>query len=272
MLDVVVPTVPTPVPAVLVIRAPVVLLPMTHATTISRPKTTFHHPPEKSVNAESEHDRVTRQPYTSSVSDMHFPDRTYITDALLTVEADIHKYGWDRDPILGMLCQQPDGSWALAVASIFDRPKIEPGEFISRLGQTLLRPAAARMVDSMLADIPQPLALVMVAEAWSTQTSASERGYRRAGDMPDAKELRMTSAIDFLGRDYSIWRIRGEEPVDHHGEPGFKAEGRVPEGMRMILLAMARRMPGFEESAKILESLSFAISDTDRPTTRQGQG
>jgi hypothetical protein len=186
---------------------------------------------------------------------MNFPTRDWVTTKLLDIEADVHRQGWDQPALLGVLCDIPDDRPGMAILP-FDNSDKPLGVYLYVLGKTLLQ-APADVLKPVIAEMPNPVALVLIAEVWTTETPAEDRGGRRIADLPGNTEERTVNAVDLLGRQYFIMRQRGKEPVDALAQEGTTLDGLTPAALRNILLALTRQLPGFQHSVQLLESLTF---------------
>lgn len=220
-------------------------------------------------------ERVMPEAFTASVWSVNFVDRQYVTDALIAAEAEVNEQGWDKPQMLALLCRTPLDKPGFAMIpnrylDAFDLDDSgDTGAALWFMAEYLIKPGNAKRVRELLDGTPNLIGIACINEAWMTSRPPAERDGRIA-DLPaeQRQEIRMVNAVDLLGRTYYLWRPRGEElrnAADDKTLTGIT--GRVPEAMRIILLACARQMPGYELAALKLSNLNL-LAETRRPSFR----
>lgn len=184
---------------------------------------------------------------------MTIPDPATIAEQVVAIEAEKHRFGWDRDPSLHLLYQGPNGP--ASYVAIKDWPKGQAGEQIERLSLGMEAGLKTRLwrysVQRLRALAPGCYATAFVTEAWMADKEAmTPREWAdysagigpRLADRVGSVEVRTAYGFDLEGNGYFYVRVRGKqpEPVDiQQAVTGTGVTGRIPEALARILAVVA---------------------------------
>jgi hypothetical protein len=179
---------------------------------------------------------------------------------LLTLEAEVHKGGWDQPTIFGLLVRGPG---MLGITPFPDFPKAHPPSVIDAFTRDLVEDPAG--CQRLITNNPGIFGAILVDEGWSPPADATKeqidqarRSRLRYADMLDAREVRMVCSIDIQGTMWMITRIRGERPrIDKVSTAGFQVGGMVWQALRNFLIALTPPMPNGQEIFYRLTAIEF---------------
>lgn len=168
-------------------------------------------------------------------------------------ERNLARHGWDNmemTPMLGIVAGVTHGEEVAYMTLPFPfQPKVvdpdEPVAGLVRIGADLLsgQLPMASPPPGLAADVA---GLVFVAEGWMNTVEPGDRDGRALADIPGSKEIRMVHILDCAGRLHVCRRERGNEPTVatvEFGDGEAEAAGAVVDGMRKVLIWLARAMP-----------------------------
>jgi hypothetical protein len=188
------------------------------------------------------------------------PDTATIAEQVIAIEAEKHRFGWDKDPELHLLYEGPSGP--TSVLAIRTWPAGSAGDALESLSLGLeagLSTGFGRFaVKRMRALAPGCYAALFLCEAWMADKAMMSRedlaeceagrGPRLA-DRVGSVETRTAGAYDLAGNSYFHARIRGRAPVPisiEKASPGTGTgmSGRMPEALARILAVLAGESGG----------------------------
>lgn len=169
---------------------------------------------------------------------------------MLGVERDIHRHGWDQEPMLAVLHQLTPNSISLQNTGV--QVEGNPGAFLQVIGKGHLDQEF--LAHALLTSYGKPetfYGLALISEAWGREETDQDSAARRKAkkmiaDTDGSYEVRLISVVDVYGRTCAIVRRRGEKP--ELNEQLIPA-GRVFEGLANMVYSAVRLMP--DNAAKL---------------------
>lgn len=176
------------------------------------------------------------------------PDQEAMRELALTAERELALDGWDdTPPMFGIILgHRADAVKTYGVLPFPVQPyEIAPDDVVGGLkamGRSMVQFKPGKIMQrGALADLA---GVFFSSEAWHSTIPEDQRDGRRLADIPGSQEARTVYILDTAGRFIFVQRIRGEKPTVEVTAAGkFDVTGRLVDGMRMVLLAMAREMP-----------------------------
>lgn len=173
---------------------------------------------------------------------MKLPTREVLDEVVRSTEAHVHQLGWTQDPIL--FCLYHAGNSLIAKAIQLPLPRRKLGDFLLHLGTDLNRDTPE--TDQVCHGFVQASFIgVMLAHVVMNNTDLRPADQLDVDlwEVPGSQETRIVYCLDLDGRNFQCLRLRGAEPFPMGPADILVQHGSIPEGLRLLVLAIARRMP-----------------------------
>lgn len=199
------------------------------------------------------------------------PDLQAMTELALTAEQELARDGWDdTPPMLGIILGRREGG--VDTYGVMPFP-MQPADIADDVVGGL-RALGGAMLQMKPGNLPRAKGLKDLAgvffssEGWFNNTlTPDEIAGRSLADIPSSKEVRTIYILDTAGRFVFVQRIRGENPTVQVADPADKdawdVGGRLVDGMRKVLIALAREMPFGTADLDAIRQVGVAHSDPE---------